>query len=196
MDARAITAIESAIGSASDESSGADPESFRLVGRAIRGDRAAFDGLYRRFAPLVHGVLISGLRIHEVDDAVQEVFLAAWRGLGALREHDHVGAWLATIARNRASRTRSRRGDATELPDAHPEDRGAGPVAHAENREILGVLRSLPEAYRETLALRLVEGMTGPEIAAATGLTHGSVRVNLTRGMKLLRDALSERGWP
>ena len=49
-------------------------------------------------------------------------------------------------------------------------------------------IRSLPEAYRETLVLRLVEGMTGPEIAARTGLTAASVRVNLHRGMKMLRE--------
>ncbi|HEY6660882.1 MAG TPA: sigma factor-like helix-turn-helix DNA-binding protein, partial [Pyrinomonadaceae bacterium] len=56
--------------------------------------------------------------------------------------------------------------------------------------EILELIRSLPEAYRETLVLRLVEGMTGPEIAARTGLTAASVRVNLHRGMKLLREQL------
>ena len=50
---------------------------------------------------------------------------------------------------------------------------------------------SLPDAYRETLILRLVEGMTGPEIAARTGMTHGSVRVNLHRGMEQLRAKLS-----
>ena len=49
---------------------------------------------------------------------------------------------------------------------------------------------SLSETYRETLILRLVEGMTGPEIAARTGMTHGSVRVNLHRGMEQLRAKL------
>ena len=63
-----------------------------------------------------------------------------------------------------------------------------------ESGEILDTLRTLPEAYRETLAMRLVEGMTGPEIARATGLTHGSVRVNLSRGMERLREALRARG--
>jgi RNA polymerase sigma-70 factor (ECF subfamily) len=61
--------------------------------------------------------------------------------------------------------------------------------------EILRTVRSLPEAYRETLILRLVEGMTGPEIAAKTGLSHGSVRVNLNRGMHQLREKLGlQRG--
>ena len=57
----------------------------------------------------------------------------------------------------------------------------------------LAAIRSLPEAYRETLMLRLVEGLSGPEIAERTGLTAGSVRVNLHRGMALLRNALADR---
>ena len=60
----------------------------------------------------------------------------------------------------------------------------------AEAYEVLEVIRGLPEAYSETLIMRLVEGMTGPEIAERTGLTPGSVRVNLHRGMKLLRQQL------
>ena len=59
-----------------------------------------------------------------------------------------------------------------------------------EARAILDVIRSLPDAYRETLVLRLVEGMSGQEIADRTGLTPASVRVNLHRGMKLLRARL------
>ena len=57
----------------------------------------------------------------------------------------------------------------------------------------LETIRSLPEAYRETLVLRLVEGMTGPEIATRTGLTPASVRVNLHRGMRMLRERLDGR---
>ena len=62
--------------------------------------------------------------------------------------------------------------------------------AEHEAARMLEAVRSLPEAYRETLVLRLVEGMTGPEIAARTGMTAASVRVNLHRGMKLLREKL------
>ena len=58
---------------------------------------------------------------------------------------------------------------------------------------VIGAIRTLPEAYRETLIMRLVEGMTGPEIAERTGLTADSVRVNLCRGMKLLRERLEAK---
>ena len=61
-----------------------------------------------------------------------------------------------------------------------------------ESLHVLRLVQSLPESYRETLALRLIEGLTGPEIAVRTGLTPGSVRVNLHRGMRLLREKL---GW-
>jgi RNA polymerase sigma-70 factor (ECF subfamily) len=59
---------------------------------------------------------------------------------------------------------------------------------------ILAQVLALPAAYRETLLMRLVEGMSGPAIAEACGMTPGSVRVNLTRGMKLLRERLVREG--
>ncbi len=61
---------------------------------------------------------------------------------------------------------------------------------------MLACVRQLPETYSETLVLRLVEGLSGPEIADRTGMTHGSVRVNLTRGMAMLRPILAEAGLP
>ncbi|PYQ92767.1 MAG: hypothetical protein DMF97_21220, partial [Acidobacteria bacterium] len=65
-----------------------------------------------------------------------------------------------------------------------------GDAIESETLAVLDIVRKLPDAYRETLLMRLVEGMTGDEIAARTGLTPGSVRVNLHRGMKMLREQL------
>ena len=163
----------------------------RLVAEARDGDRAAFGHLYDRFAPLVHGVLLSRVPRSDVDDLAQDVFLQAMRRLGSLRNAEAFGPWLAAIARNRA-RDHWRRGeDTVELPDDVP----GAPHPEGEALSVFAAIRRLPEAYRETLVLRLVEGMTGPEIAERAGLTPGSVRVNLHRGMQLLREALgrSER---
>ena len=76
------------------------------------------------------------------------------------------------------------------LPADQIEDRAATSAEMAQAAAVLAAIRELPDAYRETLILRLVEGMTGPEIAARTGLTPGSVRVNLHRGMQQLREKL------
>jgi RNA polymerase sigma-70 factor (ECF subfamily) len=158
----------------------------RLVAAAREGDRTAFGQLYERFAPMVHGLLLARVPRGDVDDLVQDAFLQAMRRLGSLRDAEAFGPWLAAIARNRA-RDHWRRGASTvELPDEVP-----GPVhPEGEAMTVLAAIRRLPEAYRETLVLRLVEGMTGPEIAERTGLTPGSVRVNLHRGLALLREAL------
>ena len=64
--------------------------------------------------------------------------------------------------------------------------------AEADWTAAVEAIRALPEAYRETLMLRFLAGLTGPEIAARTGLTHGSVRVNLHRGVAMLRERLRE----
>ena len=157
-----------------------------LVRAARAGDRAAFGELYARFGAMVHGVLLARVPGDEVDDLVQDVFLSAMRRLHALREDAAFGGWLATIARNRAMDFHRRAHDMVELP----EDLPASEPPSREAKVALEAIRSLPEAYRETLVLRLVEGMTGPEIAERTGLSPGSVRVNLHRGMKLLREAL------
>jgi len=160
----------------------------RLVRCAQTGDGDAFAELYQRFARMVHGVVLARITRTEVDDVVQDVFMAAFERLGELREPAAFAGWLAAIARNRAA-DRGRR----LLPLAPVVERAVPAHAHGrvEAMAILDAIRSLPEAYSETLVLRLVEGMTGEEIAERTGLTPGSVRVNLHRGMKLLREKLS-----
>jgi RNA polymerase sigma-70 factor (ECF subfamily) len=158
-----------------------------LVAAARAGDRAAYGRLYDRFAPMVHGLLLARVPRSDVEDLLQDVFLQAMRRLSSLRSAEAFGGWLATIARNRA-RDHWRRGeDTVELP----EDVAGTPHSEGEALAVLAAIRRLPEAYRETLVLRLVEGMTGPEIAERTGLKAGSVRVNLHRGMQLLREALA-----
>jgi len=59
---------------------------------------------------------------------------------------------------------------------------------------MLTCIRNLPEAYAETMALRLIEGLSGAEIAQLTGLTAESVRVNLHRGMRKLREQIGVIG--
>jgi RNA polymerase sigma-70 factor, ECF subfamily len=171
-----------------------------LVRVAQRGHREAFGQLYQRYLPMVHGILLAKLPRLEVEDLVHEVFLRALSRLRGLRDVSRFGAWLASIARNIANDFyREPRTQAEHRDHCLDVDATVAPGGHAQTREateILEIIRSLPEAYRETLVLRLVEGMTGPEIAARTGLSHGSVRVNLHRGMQQLRDKLERKRSP
>jgi RNA polymerase sigma-70 factor (ECF subfamily) len=157
-----------------------------LVSAALEGDRDGFGRLYGLYAPIVHGILLARVPRAEVDDLVQDIFLHAFRKLNTLRDRAAFGPWIAMIARNRAIDFHRRTRKTVEITD----DVGGSNTSDSRATEILELIRSLPDAYRETLVLRLVEGMTGPEIAARTGLTPASVRVNLHRGMKLLRQKL------
>jgi RNA polymerase sigma-70 factor, ECF subfamily len=162
-----------------------------LVAAALRGERDAFARLYERYGPVVHGALIARVPAQDADDITQDVFVVALRRLWMLRQGDSVGGWLLAIARARAAdywrqvapREQVAAGTAAQAPSLAPR---------ADAARVLSALRELPDAYREVLAMRLIEGLSGPEIAERSGLTPGSVRVNLHRGMKLLRKKL---GW-
>ena len=163
-----------------------------LVKAAQGGDRAAFGELYQRYARMVHGVLLARVPRSAAEDLVHDVFLLALPRLKSLRDTARFGTWLAAIARNRAVDFHRQ-----AKPDSCLEDHVAAvegmenarsQVAVEDGMALLAAVGELPEAYREPLILRFVEGMSGPEIAARTGLTPGSVRVNLHRGMQLLRE--------
>src|SRR5207244_57099 len=138
----------------------AETEIARLVRGAQRGDRVAFAELYQRFTRMVHGIVLARLARpgrNEVDDVVQDVFMTALERILDLREPAAFGGWLAAIARHRAT-DHSRRQSLTEalvndVPSPKASDR-------LEAIAILDAIRSLPEAYNETLVLRLVEGMS------------------------------------
>jgi RNA polymerase sigma-70 factor (ECF subfamily) len=165
----------------------------RLVFAAKDGDREAFGELYSRYARVVHGILLARVPRLAAEDLLQDVFILAMRRLASLRDAARFGAWLGAIARNRAADYfREARPTEELVGDSYPASAttAAAGTGLGEGLFFLEALRSLPEAYREPLILRFVEGMTGPEIAERMGLKHGSVRVNLYRGMQLLRERL------
>lgn len=166
-------------------------ESIESLVRAARaGDGGAMDRLYRRFAPVVHGVLLGQVQRADADDLTQDVFETALRRLGELRQDAAFPGWIVSIARHAALDAHRRRREWTGSDKIDVAAPGST-ESHADAERSLRAIRALPEAYRETLLLRLVEGLTGPEIAELTGLTPGSVRVNLHRGMAMLRASLA-----
>lgn len=177
--------------SAAVSASPGDPEGGADAARAWRGgERDAMQRLYESHARMVHAIIVARAGYEDAEDLVQEVFIQAMKRFGDLRDGEAVGPWLAAIARNKATDALRRR---QRLRLAPMVDRAA-PAARRQalgTEEVVQAIRSLPEAYRETLLMRLMEGLTGPEIAERLGMTHGSVRVNLTRGMKMLRAELS-----
>jgi len=160
-----------------------------LVVAAQGGSRAAFTSLYERFHRAVHAIALARVPACDAGDVVQDVFADAWRKLSRLREPAAFPGWLVTCARNRATDAARR-----SRPTDPAADLAVDPPPRVEAAAALDAIRALPDTYRETLIMRLVEGLTGPEIADHTGMSPDSVRVHLHRGMKLLRERLGGGG--
>lgn len=165
------------------------PDWLDHVKAARGGDREAFAALHAQFCGLVHAVIIARVPATEASDLTQDVFVSMMQKLSTLEDEQAFPAWLLAVARTRAAKFLRDTPRHEELPEDLPhaaQDRSGWPDA----KKVLAALHALPEAYAETLAMRLVEGMSGPEIAERTGLAPGSVRVNLHRGMARLREKL------
>ncbi len=162
-----------------------------MVLAARRGDDTALEALYARFAPTVHGCLLSYVGHVDAEDLVQDVFETVLGRLGDLRDPAAFPGWLMATVRNTAKQHLRRAGQFTDvMPDL--ESMECGPEDSTEARQLIASLSKLPARFREVLILRLVEGLTGPEIAEHTGLSHGTVRVYLHHGIHLLRTAIAE----
>jgi RNA polymerase sigma-70 factor (ECF subfamily) len=175
-----------------------------LVRSARAGDRAAFEELVRRTSRLVFARLfLETGDAHRAEDLLQETWLRAYRNLAKLEQPADFRAWLLRIAQNvvidaarRESRLKraapaSRKNLLESLADHMPLP--GDELERTELRErLLEVLRSLPEEYRLPLTLRYISGADYETISTQLGLTNGSLRGLLHRGLKLLRARLEE----
>src|SRR5689334_14004116 len=152
-----------------------------MSARLRRATRRRFTRVYAAYGHMVRAVLLGRVPRRDVDDLLQEVFVTAYLRIRELRDPSAFGGWIAAIARNRATDHLRQTREHAELPPELP----GGDAIEADTLIVLDAIRKLPDAYRETLLMRLVEGMSGVEISERTGLSAGSVRVNLHRGMKL-----------
>lgn len=174
-----------------------------LVTRARSGDRAAFEELVRRTSRLVFARLyLETGDAHRAEDLLQDSLFTAFRSLSSLADPKGFRSWLLTIAQNAAIDAarhdgRHKRSGPHADPAALDDVAGAGPgpderLEQKEQRErVLAVLRSLPEEYRLPLTLRYIGGSDYETIQTQLGLTNGSLRGLLHRGLKLLRERLT-----
>lgn len=173
-----------------------------LVARHRCGDAQAFDQVYSRFVEMVYSLAcrLSGSR-DEASDLTQEVFLRVYRHLGSFGGRSSLKTWVFRIAinhcRDRLSRwrplTQPIGDDLGEGEVAYP-DPARGPeelaVAADEGRRVTAALARLPQAFKEAVALRDIEGLSYEEIADVLGVRIGTVRSRIARGRDQLRALL------
>jgi RNA polymerase sigma-70 factor (ECF subfamily) len=172
-----------------------------LAQRARDGDRAAFEELVRRTSRLVFTRLyVETGCVHQAEDLVQETMLLAYRSLHRLTDPAAFRPWLLTISHNvlidaaRREARQKRKSPSTSEPLTAVPANGPPPDEAAQQEEarqrVLIALRSLPEEYRMPLALRYLTGADYDAISEQLGLSNGSLRGFLHRGLKMLRERL------
>jgi RNA polymerase sigma factor (sigma-70 family) len=170
----------------------ADPTDAELASAAAAGDRAAFGGIYDRYADRLHDFCIGMVRDREAAaDCVQEVFCTAAVKLTKLRDPDKLRPWLYAIARHEALRHirhRRRESVSDELPEVQSSE--AGPDTLAARSELAGLIAEaaggLSDRDRSVLELSYRHGLGGPELAEALGVSS----TNATKLVSRLRETV------
>lgn len=166
------------------------PDDVALARLARSGDRAAFDELVRRYQKKVYRIAFGVLRsTHDADDAVQDVFLRAYRYLPSFEASRSFESWLMGIAMNQARTLRGRRrappGETARI--ALPGKPAPDSEMHAA---ALQAVSALPEKQREAMLLYLNTELTTHEIGEILGCSRGAAGVHLHRARAALRKAL------
>lgn len=176
-----------------------------LIAAAQRGSERAFEQLVRANENKVYTLCLRMCgNPTDAEEAAQEAFLAAWRGLPAFRAESAFSTWLHRLAANacidllrRNRRARSELSLDDELA-AEPVDEGTSPQRELERREqreaVQHALAALPEEHRTVLVLREVEQLSYAEIAQTTGLELGTVKSRISRARTQLRNYLLLHG--
>jgi RNA polymerase sigma-70 factor (ECF subfamily) len=169
-----------------------------LVRLVARGDRAAFEQLYRRTAPwLAVRLRRRCADEHVVAEVMQETYLAVWRAAGSFAGASVDGSavgWLWTIAARRLVDTFRRRARES-VPTSVAE-----PLSPAAEDEVLSdvvgdevgdALARLAPELRQVLQAMVVDGLTVRETAALLGVPEGTVKTRARRARLAMREALS-----
>jgi RNA polymerase sigma-70 factor (ECF subfamily) len=171
----------------------ADLDEIRLVHRAQRGDRPAFEQLYRQHVGRIHATclrLCAG-RLDLAEDATQEAFIAAWRALPNFAERSRFGTWLHRIAVNtvlQRDRPRARHLELSEEDSPTTPDRAVHDSSPALDLE--AAIAALPGGARHVLVLVALYGYSHEECAELLGIAAGTSKAQLNRARRLLTERL------
>jgi RNA polymerase sigma-70 factor (ECF subfamily) len=168
-----------------------------LIAAAAGGDDAALRQLFARHAPWLAARLRAVLPAAEVEDVLQETFLAVWRGARGYRPEDSAGGWLWGIARRQAALWLRRRGPAVLLlpvlvaaDGLHAGDPAEAALSRAELADAVSALGPEGGPQREIWRLMYVEDRTVAEVAELMGVPEGTVKSRAHRARQLMRAAL------
>lgn len=175
----------------------AEKEDDEAVGAFQKGDRRAFDRLVLKYQKMIYRLAVRYTGSHQdADDLAQEIFLRAYRGLGAFRAEARFSTWLYRIGVNACLNWVGGRRAGEKLPD-HLVDPRPGALERLSrdeaSRELREAISKLPDKQRATLVLRVYQDMSHKEIAEVMESPVGTVKANLFFAIENLRKIMKVR---
>lgn len=180
------------------------PDDMEIARRVAVGDRAAFDLLMRRNNRRLYRLARATMRNDaEAEEALQEAYLAAYRGIGRFRGESTLATWLSCMVLNECLgrlRKSARRqnvipmvtSDEMENIHAHEHDAPEKMLVRAEMRALVErKVDELPKDFRVVFVLRSVEELSVEETADSLGIEQATVRSRHFRARSLLRESLA-----
>jgi len=175
-------------------------EDDELICRVAAGDDTALRELFFRHAPWLSARLRSTLPVADVEDVLQETFLAVWRGARSYEPRGIGAGWLWGIARRQAAlwlRQSGRAGDLlTRLASAEPaevEDLSDAVVWQVDLAAAVEALGPPGGPDREVWRLLYEEDRSVSSVAALMGVPEGTIKSRAHRVRRLLQAALGRR---
>ena len=180
------------------------PDDMAIVRRVAGGDRAAFDQVMRRNNRRLYRLARATMRNDaEAQEALQEAYFAAYRGIARFRGESTLTTWLSRLVLNECLgrlRKSVRRQNVIPMVTSEemndiPADEHEVPekvLARAEMRALIErKLDELPEDFRLVFVLRSVEELSVEETADSLGIEQATVRSRHFRARSLLRESLA-----
>lgn len=174
-------------------------EESRLVAGAAKGDRVAFEKLYRLHRDRIYGLVwrLCGGDRALAEDLLQESFIRAWQKLESFRGDSQFGTWLHKLSANVAlsdRRSKIRRLEREGSLDGAIERTATGEkdVWAGQRMDLEQAISRLPERARTVLVLYDIEGYSHAEIAEISGMAVGSSKAQLHRARNLVREELDK----
>lgn len=177
-------------------------EELQHIAQAKQGNADAFAHLVRTYETSVYRLALRMCgNAHDAEEAAQEAFVSAWRGLPSFRGESKFSSWLYQLTTNACldllRREKRHRGtvpleEQLELADGGTPQQAA---EDAELRDILQqALQSLSDDHRQIFLLRQMRQLSYDEIGELLGLESGTVKSRLSRAKKQLRQILLQQG--
>jgi len=169
-----------------------------VIERAIGGDRAAIDVLWRSVRRWVSAIVLAyKARGTDLEDLVQQVALTMCTKITEVRDPEGFKPWLRRVAINTAradgrKTTRRRTGFLRFAGGSARARAGEGLDARVSERArlVLDAAREIPEKYREPVVLRCVHGMSHRQIGEVMGLPATTIETRIARGRRMLREQI------